>query len=129
MPNETRQSEFTHFRLTRHDGSQGGQLAAVGLPNAVIATGLGLKVDTVRKWRARFATSRLDGLKGRPRSGRPRHFTAIQSRRSEGDGLSTACHLWGPVVEVELPGVGRRGRRSRDRTGDVTLHGAPDPDP
>ena len=65
------------------------QLAAVGLPNAVIATRLGLKVDTVRKWRARFATSRLDGLKDRPRSGRPRHFTAIQ--RAEVKAM--ACQL------------------------------------
>ena len=36
-------------------------------PNARIAAGLGITVDTVRKWRRRFAVRGLDGLAGRPR--------------------------------------------------------------
>ena len=52
--------------------------AADGAPNAVIAADLGLHVDTVRKWRRRFHHHRLAGLADRPRSGRPRTFTAVQ---------------------------------------------------
>ena len=54
------------------------RLAACGRSNAAIAAALQLKVDTVRKWRGRFAARGLDGLKDLPRSGRPPHFTALQ---------------------------------------------------
>jgi transposase len=50
--------------------------AAAGTANAAIAVQLGVHVDTVRKWRRRFAASRLAGLKDSPRSGRPPVFTA-----------------------------------------------------
>ena len=52
--------------------------AARGVPNSSIAAELGLHVDTVRKWRRRFATEGLPGLDDLPRSGRPRVFTPIQ---------------------------------------------------
>jgi transposase len=52
--------------------------AAAGQSNASIARGLGVHVDTVRKWRRRFHQERLAGLADRPRSGRPRTFTAVQ---------------------------------------------------
>jgi len=65
------------------------RLAAAGLTNAVIAARVGLKVDTVRKWRGRFATDRLDGLTDRPRSGRPPRFTPVQ--RAEVKAM--ACQL------------------------------------
>ncbi|MGH3682546.1 MAG: IS630 family transposase [Natronosporangium sp.] len=52
--------------------------AAAGASNTAIAAGLGLCVDTARKWRRQFATQRLEGLTDRPRSGRPRRFTAVQ---------------------------------------------------
>ncbi|MGI8414760.1 MAG: helix-turn-helix domain-containing protein, partial [Nakamurella sp.] len=52
--------------------------AAAGTSNAAIAADLGLHVDTVRKWRQRFARHRLAGLKDLPRSGRPSRFTAVQ---------------------------------------------------
>jgi len=53
--------------------------AAGGASNAVVAAELGICVDTARKWRRRFATERLDGLADRPRTGRPRRFTAVQT--------------------------------------------------
>ena len=40
--------------------------AARGHPNARIAAGLGITVDTVRKWRRRFAVRGLDGLADLP---------------------------------------------------------------
>jgi transposase len=47
-------------------------LAARGRPNARIAAGLRVSIDTVRKWRGRFAELGLAGLEDLPRSGRPR---------------------------------------------------------
>ena len=44
--------------------------AARGHPNARIAAGLGISVDTARKWRGRFAARGLDGLQDLPRPGR-----------------------------------------------------------
>jgi transposase len=52
--------------------------AADGGSNAQIAAELGCHVDTVRKWRRRYCADRLAGLADRPRSGRPRQFTAVQ---------------------------------------------------
>ncbi len=52
--------------------------AARGEPNAAIAAALRIHVDTVRKWRRRYAADGLDGLKDRPRPGRPRTFTPVQ---------------------------------------------------
>ena len=52
--------------------------AAAGASNAAIAARLGLCVDTARRWRRRFATERMEGLTDRPRTGRPRTFTAVQ---------------------------------------------------
>jgi transposase len=50
--------------------------AADGVSNAAIAAELGLCVDTARRWRRQFATERMEGLTDRPRTGRPRRFTA-----------------------------------------------------
>jgi transposase len=51
-------------------------LAADDVTNVDIAWRLGVDVDTVSKWRKRFVTEGLAGLKDRPRSGRPRRFAA-----------------------------------------------------
>lgn len=64
-------------------------LAARGLPNAVIAARLNIKDDTVRKWRGRFATDGIDGLKDLPRSGRPPVFSALQRAQVK----ALACQL------------------------------------
>ena len=50
--------------------------AAGGASNAVIARELGVGVDTARKWRRRFSEDGLNGLRDRPRAGRPRTFAA-----------------------------------------------------
>jgi transposase len=51
-------------------------LAASGEPNTAIAERLDVHVGVVGRWRKRFAESGLDGLADRPRSGRPRSFSA-----------------------------------------------------
>jgi transposase len=47
---------------------------AEGLGNSEVSDRLGVDVATVRKWRRRFATGRLDGLHDEPRPGVPRKF-------------------------------------------------------
>jgi len=83
--------------------------AARGYPNARIATGLGISVDTVRKWRGRFAARGLDGLRDQPRPGRPRRISAADRAAV----VALACQLpaatgvplsrWtGPELAAEL---------------------------
>ena len=50
--------------------------AADGASTAAIGRTLGVCDDTVRKWRRRFCRHGLDGLRDRPRTGRPRRFPA-----------------------------------------------------
>jgi Homeodomain-like domain/DDE superfamily endonuclease len=52
--------------------------AARGDSNAAIARRHALTVDTVRRWRGRFADEGLAGLVDRPRPGRPSRITAVQ---------------------------------------------------
>ncbi|MGV9386695.1 helix-turn-helix domain-containing protein [Nonomuraea sp. NPDC003707] len=63
--------------------------AAHGYSNARIALRQRIHLDTVRRWRGRYADQGIDGLKDRPRSGRPPRFTPIQ--RAEVKAL--ACQL------------------------------------
>ncbi len=87
--------------------------AARGHPNARIAAGLGISVDTVRKWRGRFAARGLDGLQDRPRPGRPRRISAADRAAV----VALACQLpaatgvplgrWtGPELAAELAARG-----------------------
>jgi transposase len=52
--------------------------AAEGLKNTEISQRLSLDHTTVRKWRSRFASHRLDGLIDEPRPGRPRTISDAQ---------------------------------------------------
>ena len=87
--------------------------AARGYPNARIAVSLGISVDTVRKWRGRFAVRGLDGLTDRPRPGRPRRISAADRAAV----VALACQLpaatgvplgrWtGPELTAELAARG-----------------------
>ena len=63
--------------------------AARGRASARIAADLHVSVDTVRKWRGRFAARGLDGLTDLPRSGRPRRISALQRAAV----VALACQL------------------------------------
>lgn len=62
-------------------------LAAEGLENEQIAQRLDVRRATVSKWRSRFHTRRLEGLRDAPRSGRPPAFSPSAGRRRQGAGL------------------------------------------
>jgi transposase len=51
---------------------------ATGAPNTTVAQRLGVTMQTVGKWRARFVGRRLDGLLDEPRPGAPRRITDAQ---------------------------------------------------
>ena len=53
--------------------------AARGRSNARIAAETRMHVDTVRRWRGRFAADGLAALADRKRSGRPARFTPVQA--------------------------------------------------
>src|SRR5690349_25178473 len=63
--------------------------AARGRPNARIAAGLGISVDTVRKWRGRFAPRGLAGLADRSPPSRPRRL----SPGGRAAGVALVCQL------------------------------------
>lgn len=63
--------------------------AARGRGNERIAADLGICVNTVRKWRGRFARHGLGGLKDLPRSGRPRSI----SEAARAAVVALACQL------------------------------------
>jgi transposase len=63
--------------------------AADGATNAAIARQVGVDVDTVRKWRKRFARDRMAGLRDAPRPGRPRRLPdAVRA-----EAVALACQL------------------------------------
>jgi len=87
--------------------------AARGRASAQIAAELGVSVDTVRKWRGRFAARGLAGLKDLPRSGRPRRISALERAAV----VALACQLpaatgvplarWsGPELAAEITKAG-----------------------
>jgi transposase len=87
--------------------------AARGRASARIAADLHVSVDTVRKWRGRFAARGLDGLVDLPRSGRPRRISALERAAV----VALACQLpaatgvplarWsGPELAAEITKAG-----------------------
>ena len=87
--------------------------AARGHANERIAAELRVGVDTVRKWRGRFAEHGLGGLVDLPRTGRPRRITALERAAV----VALACQLpaatgvplarWtGPELAAELTAQG-----------------------
>jgi len=61
--------------------------AAEGLSNKTIGERLDLPRQIVSKWRKRFCQERLDGLRDRPRRGRPSSFFPSGRRGDQSHGL------------------------------------------
>jgi transposase len=70
--------------------------AAHGYSNAKIACRHGVTIDTVRRWRGRYADEGMAGLADRRRSGRPPRFTPVQVAEVK----AMACQL---PAETGLP--------------------------
>lgn len=66
--------------------------AAQGVPDTEIAERLDTSAGLVGRWRRRFFHERLDGLKDKPRAGRPRRFPPGAGRRGQGDRVRVADH-------------------------------------
>jgi hypothetical protein len=66
--------------------------AAEGLHDTEIAARLDTSSGLVGRWRRRFAELRLEGLRDKPRSGRPRRFPPGAGRRGQGDRVRVAGH-------------------------------------
>ena len=66
--------------------------AAEGMPDTEIAARLDTSSGLVGRWRRRFAEQGLEGLKDKPRSGRPRRFPPGAGRRGQGDRVRVAGH-------------------------------------
>jgi len=62
-------------------------MAADGWENTVIAARLDIRPQVVSLWRKRFYQEGLDGLKDRPRTGRPRVFPPSGRSSGQGAGL------------------------------------------
>src|SRR6266571_7996412 len=73
-------------------------LAAEGKTNAEIARRLDCALRTVSLWRKRFFEERLDGLRDRPRPGRPRRFPPGRGRAGEGGRLLAAAQPGRPAL-------------------------------
>ena len=93
--------------------------AARGRDNARIAADLQVSVDTVRKWRGRFAARGLAGLADLPRCGRPRRISELTRAAV----VALACQLpaatgvplsrWtGPELLAEIIKAGLAGQLS-----------------
>ena len=64
--------------------------SAEGQSDVDIAARLDTSSGIVGRWRRRFHAERLEGLKDRPRAGRPRRFPPGAGRRGQGDRLRAA---------------------------------------
>jgi Winged helix-turn helix len=66
--------------------------SADGLADTEIAARLDTTPRIVACWRRRFFEDRLEGLKDKPRAGRPRRFPPGAGRRGQGDRVRAAGH-------------------------------------
>src|SRR5260370_21837994 len=64
--------------------------AAEGVADTEIAGRLDTSPGLVGRWRRRFAEQRLEGLRDKPRAGRPRRFPPGAGRRGQGDRVRAA---------------------------------------
>ena len=101
-------------------------LAARGLANVEIAARCDTSPQVVHRWRKRFFEQRLNGLKDRPRTGRPRVFSPLGKRRDQGLGLRIASDHRSATVALELCRASQGADRQRGRGVHLGRHGMAD---
>lgn len=75
--------------------------AADGEPNVQIGRRLDMSPEVVGRWRKRFAEERLEGLKDRPRAGRPRRFPPGRGRTGQGGRVRVAPQARRPALALQ----------------------------
>jgi transposase len=83
-------------------------LAARGRTNNQIADQTRTHVDTVRRWRDRFAAQGIAGLADRKRSGRPRRFTPVQIAEVKALACQLPAHAGAPLARWSCPELARQ---------------------
>ncbi|WP_406475725.1 helix-turn-helix domain-containing protein [Streptomyces platensis] len=81
--------------------------AARGRSNARITRETGLHLDTVRRWRGRFAETGLPGLKDRQCCGRPAPFTPLQATEVKALACRLPAKSGAPLSRWSCPEVAR----------------------
>lgn len=81
--------------------------AARDFSNAAIAGRRRVTVDTVRKWRGRFAAEGLHGLTDRKRSGRPPTFTPVQAAEVKALACQLPAEAGVPLARWNCPDLAR----------------------
>lgn len=93
--------------------------AARGRSNARIARETGLHLDTVRRWRGRFADRGLGCLSDRDRSGRPPSYTALQVAEAKALACRLPAETGVPLARWSCPDLARE-LAARGITGPVS---------
>ncbi|MYQ80293.1 MULTISPECIES: helix-turn-helix domain-containing protein [unclassified Streptomyces] len=78
-----------------------------------------LHLDTVRRWRGRFADRGLGGLSDRDRSGRPPSYTALQVAEAKARACRLPAETGVPLARWSCPDLARE-LAARDITGPVS---------
>lgn len=81
--------------------------AARGRSNNQIAAQTRMHLDTVRRWRGRFAEGGLDALADRKRSGRPARFTPVQAAEVKALACQLPAETGAPLSRWSCPELAR----------------------
>ncbi|WP_406499989.1 helix-turn-helix domain-containing protein [Streptomyces sp. NBC_00846] len=84
--------------------------AARGRSNARITRETGLHLDTVRRWRRRFAEQGMAGLADRQRTGRPPSFTALQAAQVKALACQLPAETGAPLSRWSCPELAREAK-------------------
>jgi len=100
-------------------------MAAAGWENTVIAARLDTRPQVVTLWRKRFYQEGLNGLKDRPRTGRPRSFSPVVVVTVKALACELPAETGVPLSRWSGPRAGRGGRRPPGRCSGPSPGGAP----
>ena len=102
---ERRELEHVAACYTRaHQEVQRAKLvlyAAEDEPNVEIGRRLDMSPEVVGRWRKRFAEERLEGLRDRPRAGRPRRFPPGRGGAGQGGRVRDARQARRPALALQ----------------------------
>ncbi|WP_433171669.1 IS630 family transposase [Actinoallomurus sp. CA-150999] len=101
--------------------------AAHGYSNARIAVRRHVHLDTVRTWRGRYADQGLEGLKDRPRPGRPPRLTPLQQATVKALACQLPAETGVPLARWSSSDLATEAITRGHRPGDLGLERPTDP--